>query len=83
MRADLRALPHVVCIDTEALAREHALPKCANVILLGAAARFLSILSVTQLRESIARVFGSKGEAVVEMNRKAFDIGHAAAEVKA
>ena len=62
--ADLNALPHVVSAD---------------VILLGAASRFLNILSVEQLRGSIARVFGAKGEAVVEMNQRAFDIGHNAA----
>lgn len=79
LAADLKALPHVVTVDVEKLAHEHAMPKCTNVILLGAASRFLNILSVEQLRGSIARVFGAKGEAVVEMNQRAFDIGHNAA----
>lgn len=79
---ELYALPHVVTVDAERLAREHAMPKCANVILLGAASRYLNILSVEQLRDSIARVFGPKGAAVVEMNRQAFDIGHAASGQK-
>ena len=79
LAADLKALPHVVTVDVEKLAHEHAMSKCANVILLGAASRFLNILSVEQLRGSIARVFGAKGEAVVEMNQRAFDIGHNAA----
>ena len=69
-------------VDVEALAREHAMPKCANVILLGAAARFLNILTVEQLRGSVARIFAAKGEAVVEMNQRAFDIGHDAALVE-
>lgn len=77
---ELRSLPHVVMVDVERLAKEHQMPKCANVILLGAASRFLGILTVEQLRDSIARVFASKGEAVVEMNKRAFDIGHAEAE---
>ena len=67
-------------MDVDALAHEHNMPKAANVILLGAASRFLGILSVEELRESIGRVFGSKGAAVVEMNKKAFDIGYAAAD---
>ena len=79
LAADLKALPHVVTVDVEKLAHEHAMSKCANVILLGAASRFLNILSVEELRSSIARVFGAKGEAVVEMNQRAFDIGHNAA----
>lgn len=82
LKADFSALPHVVTVDVEGIAKEHSMPKCANVILLGAAARYLKILSVEQLRESIARVFGAKGEAVVEMNRRAFDLGYAASEAK-
>ena len=66
LMAELRALPHVVMVDVDALAKEHSMPKCANVMLLGAAARYLNILSVEELRESIARVFGTKGEAVVD-----------------
>ena len=82
LKADFRTLPHVVTVDVEAMAKEHSMPKCANVILLGAAARYLKILSVEQLRASIARVFGSKGEAVVEMYQRAFDLGYAASESK-
>ena len=82
LKADFRTLPHVVTVDVEAMAKEHSMPKCANVILLGAAARYLKILSVEQLRASIARVFGSKGEAVVEMNQRAFDLGYAASASK-
>ncbi len=73
----------VVMLDVEALAKEHQMPKSANVILLGAAARYVEIISVNELRESVARVFASKGEAVVEQNLRAFDIGFAAAEKKA
>ena len=28
--AELRALPHVVMVDVDALAKEHSMPKCAN-----------------------------------------------------
>ena len=79
---EIASLPHVVMVDVDALAKEHSMPKCANVMLLGAAARYLNILSVEELRESIARVFGTKGEAVVEMNRRAFDLGDAASDLK-
>ena len=59
---------------------ENNMPKCANVILLGMAAKFIGILSPEQLRESIGRVFASKGEKIVEMNKRAFDIGLEAAK---
>lgn len=74
MRA-LEDIPHVVKLEVEDVAKEHNMPKCANVILLGMAAKYIEILSPQQLRESIGRVFAAKGSKVVEMNQKAFDIG--------
>lgn len=76
LMAELNTQPHVVALDVEGLAKEHQMPKSANVILLGAAASFLQILDVQTLRESVGRIFASKGEAVVETNYRAFDIGY-------
>ena len=72
---ELKALPHVVSLDVEGLAKENHVPRSANVILLGAAAAFLNILDENTLRESVGRIFASKGEEVVEMNYRAFDLG--------
>ncbi|MBU3808603.1 MAG: 2-oxoacid:acceptor oxidoreductase family protein, partial [Candidatus Phocaeicola faecipullorum] len=47
-----------------------------NVILLGAAAALFTIIDKETLYHSIERIFGSKGEAVVEMNHRAFNIGY-------
>ncbi len=74
--AELDAQPHVVALDVEQLAKEHQMPKSANVILLGAAAAFLKVLDAPTLRESVARIFAAKGEAVVSLNQQAFDLGH-------
>lgn len=76
LKAELDKYPHVIALDVEALARENQVPKSANVILLGAAATFLKILDVDTLRTSVGRIFASKGEAVVEMNNRAFSIGY-------
>ena len=73
---ELKSQPHVVVLDVENLAKENHMPKSANVILLGAAAPFLKILDAEVLRESVGRIFASKGEEVVQMNYRAFDIGH-------
>ena len=73
--AELDALPRVVRLDIETLAREHAFPKSANMILLGMAAPYLTLLRPEQLREALARVFARKGEAVVNANLEAFDLG--------
>ncbi len=84
LAAEIKAVSErVVLLDVEALAKEHQMPKSANVILLGAAARYIGIISVEDLRESVARVFAAKGEAVVEQNLRAFDLGYAATEIKA
>ena len=72
---ELESLPHVAALPIEDVAKENNLPKSANVILLGMAARYIGILSPEQLRQSITRVFASKGEKVVEANLKAFDLG--------
>ena len=72
---ELENLPHVAALPIEDVAKENNLPKSANVILLGMAARYIDILSPEQLRESITRVFASKGNKVVEANLKAFDLG--------
>ena len=73
--AELDALPHVVRLDIDALAREKGLPKSANMILLGMAAPSLPLLQPAQLRDAIARVFARKGDAVVNANLEAFDLG--------
>ena len=73
---ELNSLPHVVALDVDAIAKENNMPRCGNVILLGAAAVFLKIIDTDELYHSIERIFRSKGEAVVEMNHRAFKIGY-------
>ena len=72
---ELNELPHVTSLPIEDVAKENNLPKSANVVLLGMAAKYIEILTPEQLRESIARVFASKGEKIVEANQLAFDLG--------
>lgn len=72
---ELKALPHTAILPIEDLAKENSMPKSANVFLLGMAAKYIEILTPEQLRESVKRIFASKGEKVVEMNCQAFDLG--------
>ena len=76
LMAELCGREHVASLDIEALAAEMKLPKSANMILLGMAARYIDILSADELRQAIRAVFAKKGEAVVEANLKAFDAGY-------
>ena len=74
IRRDLNQLPHVISLDIEALARDGGVPRSANIILLGAAQKALGI-EYEKLEDALRRVFGRKGEAVVEANIKAWAIG--------
>ena len=72
---ELQALPRVAVLPIEDIAKQNNMPMSANVVLLGMAAKYIDILSPEQLRDSIKRVFASKGENAVEMNCQAFDLG--------
>ena len=48
--------------------------RSVNMILLGAASHALG-LDIATLSESVARVFGKKGEDIVNMNVKALELG--------
>ena len=76
LMAELDKLPHLQKLDIEEIAKEKKMPRGANMILLGMAAPYLEILSPIALREAIRTVFARKGEAVVESNLKAFNIGY-------
>lgn len=68
------ALPHHVALDVAAIASEAASPRAANIVLLGAAAPFLGI-DIAKIEDGIHSVFARKGDAIVEMNIKAFRAG--------
>ncbi|MBR6306777.1 MAG: indolepyruvate oxidoreductase subunit beta [Bacteroidales bacterium] len=73
--AELDRMPRVVALDVDAIAKDLGSPRGANMVLLGAMSAVLHILEPEKLREGIRRIFGRKGEAVVESNIKAFDAG--------
>ena len=60
-------------LDIEQMAKDNGIPRSANMILLGAAQKALGI-EKEKLEEAIRRVFGRKGDAVVEANIKALNI---------
>ena len=72
---ELHKIKNLVALPIENIAKENSMPKCANVILLGMASKYISIIARDELRQSIINVFERKGESIVEMNLKAFDLG--------
>ena len=71
---ELKALPQVIMLDVEAIAKEHSVVRAANMVLLGASSAILGI-EYTKLEDGIRSIFSRKGDAVVEMNLKALRVG--------
>ena len=76
LMADMALHPNVVAFDVDAMAKAEASPRSSNMVLLGAASPFIDI-DADAIEEAIRTVFGPKGEAVVDMNVKAFRAGRA------
>lgn len=76
---ELASLPQSVLLDVDRIAADAGVPQGANMALLGAASVILQI-DHTLLEDAIGKVFGRKGEDVVEKNRKAFRAGRITAE---
>ncbi len=79
VNADLDRVGNVIRLDVDALAKEVNSPRSANMVLLGAAASVLQMLSPELLEDGIKHVFARKGEAIVDTNIAAFRAGLAAA----
>ncbi|UBD74861.1 indolepyruvate oxidoreductase subunit beta [Parabacteroides goldsteinii] len=76
---ELDKLPHKVILDVEAIAKEVSTARAANIVMLGAAAPFIGI-EYNKIEDGIRRIFGRKGEEVVEMNLKALKAGYDVAQ---
>ena len=74
----IRSLPSAILLDSDRLAREAGSARASNMVIVGAAARFLPVKPET-IREFIREVFARKGGKVVETNLDAFEKGRDAA----
>lgn len=74
----IRRLPRAVLVDAESLARHEGNPQGVNVVMVGAAARWLPVEEST-LRRYIERRFASRGAGVIEANLRLFEAGRHAA----
>ncbi|MBO6069129.1 MAG: indolepyruvate oxidoreductase subunit beta [Bacteroidales bacterium] len=73
--AELATIPRAISLDIEQMAHDAGVPRSANMILLGLAAPHIPILSADSLRDAIASIFARKGEAIIEANLRAFNLG--------
>ncbi|UCE41312.1 MAG: indolepyruvate oxidoreductase subunit beta [Candidatus Aminicenantes bacterium] len=74
----IQTVANRVIVDSDKQAKEAGSPKSQNMVMLGAASPHL-ILEETNLTEFIRILFAPRGDKMVEMNLKAFDLGRTAA----
>ncbi len=77
--AEIQRLPRHVALNAEQIAGELGSRKAANMVVLGAASPFIDI-PFAKLEEAIRKVFGSKGEEVVNLNLQAMRTGREVAQ---
>ena len=75
----IRKAKNSIIIDSKKLAAEAGSALSQNMVMLGAASPFLK-LKKENLLEYIGSLFSRKGETIVGMNKKAFELGRAAAQ---
>ncbi len=76
---ELKKFGRVILIDVDAMAKEVASPRSANIVLLGAATPFLG-LGIEKIEEGIRNIFARKGDEIVDTNLKALRAGYEFAE---
>jgi len=74
----IREIPRHLIIDSEKLAKESGSSRTQNMVMLGAAARYLMVKE-ENLTKFIKVLFERRGETIVAANLKAFALGQAAA----
>ncbi len=76
--AEINALPNSIAFDANEIALKLKAPKAVNIIMVGAATPYLDI-PYEKVEEGIGKLFGRKGEEIVEMNLRALKAGREAA----
>jgi indolepyruvate ferredoxin oxidoreductase beta subunit len=72
--AEIEKLPHHIAINADEIARKVKSPRSSNMVMLGAASPFLD-LPYESLETGIKKIFGRKGEKVVQINIDALKAG--------
>ncbi len=75
------SVPKNIIVDSAALAQEAGFSRAQNMVMLGAASPHL-ILKEENLKEFIRALFQARGDKVVDINLKAFDLGRDASSKK-
>jgi indolepyruvate ferredoxin oxidoreductase beta subunit len=72
--AEIEKLPHHIAINSDEIARQVKSPRSSNIVMLGASSPFFDI-PYESLEIGIKKIFGRKGEKVVQLNMDALKAG--------
>jgi indolepyruvate ferredoxin oxidoreductase beta subunit len=72
--SEIRRIKNHIIIDADSIAKETGSVKSGNMVILGAASPFIDIPYIN-LENAIRKLFGRKGEEMVELNLKAMKAG--------
>lgn len=72
--AEIEKLPYQISLNADELARQVKSPRSSNMVVLGAASPFLEI-PFESLESGIKKIFGRKGDKVVQLNIEALKAG--------
>lgn len=75
----LNALPRKIVIDADPMAQTAGSIKSSNMVVLGASVPFLQ-MSYDSIKKGIEAIFGAKGQAIIDLNLKALQMGYEFAE---
>jgi len=79
--AELNRAGNTIVLDADGIARDLGSARSGNMVILGAASSFIS-MPFTALEDAVRKMFGRKGEEVVEVNLKALRAGRDAAAAR-
>lgn len=77
--AEIKKLKKHVLVDANSLAAQIKSPKSANIVMLGAASKYLQV-SFKSLENALEEIFKTKGAAVIDVNKQALNLGKEYAE---
>ena len=79
LMAEINKIPNHIIFDADAIAKEIKNPKGANMVVLGAASKYLKI-DIEKLEDAVRSIFGKKGDDIVNANINALRAGRAIAD---
>ena len=79
LMTEINKIPNHIIFDADAIAKEIKNPKGANMVVLGAASKYLKI-DIEKLEDAVRSIFGKKGDDIVNANINALRAGRAIAD---